>query len=237
MKATRRHDLMENELAKDIGKLTLFMKKYSGAVMGGLVAVVLVVLVITYVIGQSSRARQLQWQQYSQLSEQARLQSTDRTGETVDAAEQTRRDLQKLAKTASEPDLAAWAYLRAGQAAYAQVRLRLPELDETSRQALIEEARADFQIVTTKHTKNVNALAEATLGLGLLAETAGDYEKARELYNQAKNLGAKGAKLAAFQAGLNLQRLKEPAALKGFAQGTPPQPAPLEIPSPQAVTQ
>ena len=207
MKASRRHDLKENVLAKDLGKAGHFVRKYRRLVLGGLLGVIVVVVVVLYASSSRSTSRQMEWRHYW-------ASSGDNGGPA-------RQQLWDLAEGTSQRGLAAWTYLRIGQAAYSQLCRQLYDLPAAEREQLTKEARDAYDLVLSGYGDFVATTAEAHLGLGRLAETVRDFPAARAAYERASDLSSKGAALSAVQAEWQLARLNDLRVVVNFPASAP----------------
>lgn len=227
MKAKRRHDLKENELAKDLDKAKVFFELHWKWLVGGLVAIVAIIGLIFLIVDRTKTNRQLEWQRLHSLV----MAAQDDPGEKI------REDLRGLAAQTGQDDLAAWAYLQAGKTAYAELMYRYAQLDPQAREKLAAEAGQAFEKVISSYSKNVAATGGAHLGLGLLAETQGKMNDAKDQYEKAIALGASGARVSADQATVRLKALPGLSSPIALAPGEPPSPAGAAATAPSAGSQ
>lgn len=227
MKAKRRHDLKENELAKDLDKAKVFFELHWKWLVGGLVAVVAIIGLIFLIVDRTKTNRQEEWQRFHALVMAAQ----------VEPSEKIREDLRGLAAQTGQDDLAAWAYLQAGKTAYAELMYKYVQLDPQAREKLAAETTQAYEKVISSYSSNVAATGAAHLGLGLLAETQGQMDKAKDQYNKAIVLGARGARVSADQATVRLKGLRELSSPIALAPGEPPAPAGAAETAPSAGSQ
>lgn len=228
MKATRRHDLKENELARDLGKAGEFLRGHFRAVVGVIVAVILVLAGVLYARNRVKLNRQEEWRNFYVLS----AGGADPAG--------ARDKLRRLAETTAQEALAVWGHLRVGQSAYGELCARADQDDPAEADRLARQARGAFELVISDYGSYRQAVALAHLGLGRLAETQGDLEAAREAYTRAAEQTGGSATLAALQAN---ERLLKLGSLGGSVRFSPT--APVEAaddagtlaPATQPVTQ
>lgn len=214
MKSERRHELMENELAKDLDKASEFVKAYWQWLVGGLAGLVAVIAIVVFSLNHATVSRQRQWADYTALS-------------AAGGSQAVRQELASLADRAGSDALEAWTTLRLGQAAYEELVLNWHELDENARQQLRRQASEAYQAVLASHADNVLAVATARVGLGVLAETMGEYDLAAEEYGKAAEMPQAEARPMALVANRNLDQLRalrEPVTLAD--KPTEPEPTP-----------
>jgi len=219
LKATRRHDLKENELARDLGRAGEFIRRYLQWLVGGLVAIVVIIAIIFYASHRRQADRQEHWQRFAALSAIAETPRSDIAG------------LRLLAEQTPQKALAAWAYVKLGESIYSELRQRHCELDEQARQILKDEAREAFTTVLSQYGVYSEAVGQANLGLARLAENDGQFDAAREAYQQVLDSGSRAGLLALQQAGAKLQQLKNTPRHVEFAASAPAESAPEQVPA------
>ncbi len=177
MKAQRRHELQENVLAHELGKIKAFFNRYGNWIMGLTVAVLVVVLVVWHY--QSRGA--------AELAEQSALYETlKRDVYAPDKEASVLEGLIGLAENARDPLLSASASMFAAD--FCAERYVTDRRRSDSRQAdqYREKAKKYYNLVIQKHSDRKNFVAKAHLGLGMLAESASDWATAKSEYELVK---------------------------------------------------
>ncbi len=202
MKSERRHELRENELAKDLGIAGEFVKNHLRGLITGLIVFVAALFLGFALVGQWRESRQNEWVDFYVLSFSTQ----------IDPAE-SRQNLHGLAEGTSQETLAAWANVRIGDLAYVEITNKRPDLSDEQLAKLRQEGASAYQTVIDRYGVQARAVAKAYLGLGRLAETFDDFKVARDAYKAAADREVAGARLAAGEA---LARMN--------AMGTAPEP-------------
>ncbi len=222
MKAERRHELQENELAKDLGKAEVYVREHFKTVLMGIALLVLVIALILVIIHNRRTARSIELQNFYGYS--------DRPAGDAEA----RLALRTLAGETGDDELAAWAWTQAGMMAYEDLVARYGELSSEQREQLAAEAAQALQAGLAEAGDLPSAAARAQLGLGLLAEMRGELDAAEGHYRSAIALSA-SAPVSAGRASERLDRLSqlaEPLNLPTTAPAAPEAPeAPAEMPA------
>jgi len=221
LKAQRRHELKESELAKDLGKAGRFIKDNLRSLTMSLVILIAVILLVVVLINRHIESRQAEWRDFY-----------IRTAVPQMGSAQTRAELQSLAEQTSQDDLAAWIYVRIGDLATVEWSGRQYELSSAQSAALQREAKTAFETVITRYGDHVRAVAKAHLGLGRLAESTGDIEGARAAYQVAADLQSQGAGLVAAEALRRQAQLDTLPAEAPMAQRPAPETQPTTQPTP-----
>lgn len=224
MKSERRHDLEENELAKDLGKSVEFLKKHLNKILAGAIIVVLAVWLVYYAVSSRRINRQNEWVSFYQSLRATSL-------EELHAAPQ---QLLELSEDTGQEDLAAWAALAAGNMAY-QGAMIDPNAAPEARREMFDQSRRAYQRVVDEFGDHVHQVGHAHVGLGLVAEAEGDMTAARSQYEQAMAMASVGANAAVSRARIRLAELDDlqPARL---APGLPPEAQAATLPAGPVVT-
>lgn len=209
MKSERRHELEENELAKSLGESVGFLKKHLNQILAGLIVLVLVIWIISYTVRGRSSAAQAEWTQYQQLL-------APQSQEALVAAP---GNLMALADETKHESLGAWASLAAGDIAY-QAYIQMPLQGQDIRDSMKSQAAQGYQKVVSEYPEQVEQVALAHIGLGMLAEAEADMTRAQQHYEQAIALGARGASGVVARATDRLEALQsrpEPSLAEGLS--------------------
>lgn len=181
MDAEHRHELKSNELADWIARIPAYIKEHPNQAIG--VALILIAL-ITWPIFSNMRKQSAGREQSEILSlidmtEQARM-SVLSGQETADSLTALAQSLQDAAARTKNPNLAALALIKRGNALRADLHLSDEVTDEMI-SARVSDARTAYEKALNE-AKLPALKGLAQLGLGLCAEETGEYEKAREIY-------------------------------------------------------
>jgi hypothetical protein len=224
MKAKRRHELQENVLAIELGKIAEFLKKRGNHLATGALVIALVLLGIVYISKRtSSKAAQLQARWDRALS-----------GEVKD--EQRTQLLTELAEQTDHERIAALASVELGDE-YARRRLAAKQPSERS--ALLERASAWYMRVLANFPQQELAIAKARYGIAKLAETERNFERAAEEYRRIRGLSGMTGHPVAQLAEIGLRRLKmlqEPVRMATTAPATQPSSQPTSRPATRPAT-
>jgi len=186
MDAEHRHELKTNELADFLGHLPDFIRKYSNQIIG-----VILILIALVVIPLYTRMRK----QAALAEEAAVITKIQMARESLNAAamgaEDTNPaaalttasdDLNQAAQTTDHADLAALALLEESELLRAKLHVQSDVTPDTISEILSKARTACEQAFEKAQSPTLKGLAE--LGLGLCAEEAGEYDKAREIYTK-----------------------------------------------------
>lgn len=170
MKTARRHELRENELAQQLGSLPDRLREHGLTI--GLVAAVVVVAVVGFSMYSSSRAEAISetWRTINQGPSDAKTPE-DRMARYREIADQN------ISPTATALALKA----AADQAVAAMDDARLKG-DAATAKRYRDQAGPLYQQIVQQHDSVLAIGGAARLGLAYLAEDAGDYGAAQQMY-------------------------------------------------------
>ncbi len=230
MKATRRHDLQENELAKTLGDAVAYLRQNANWIVGGVVAVVVVALLVWYGFNQRTVTRQKQWQRYFALSNGVQYQGRQTGAEAQSIPTRLRQDLLELAGETSQQNLAAWANVQIGYSGFEELTRRRTDLDAAAVDVLAGETRSGYERVIANYPAQTPAVGEAHLGLGKLLESLRNFDGARSEYQAVLAMEGKVEPLTISQAHSRLGELgkwSEPVVFPASAPAQELRPTPL----------
>ena len=170
MKAQRRHDLKQNVLDAELGKLVGFFRRRGTQLLWGVVGAVLIGAIAWYAYSQHVRKVAAIQTQHDDL---VLLQDNPANDEQVI------KGLGELADQVKVRWIAADACVRLGDL-YARQALASASPADTVE--LIGKSSDWYRKPLADHPDNAMAVAKAHLGLGLLAETQGAFAEARKEY-------------------------------------------------------
>jgi len=195
MKAQRRHELKENVLAHELTKLREIFAKYGNWIVGALAAAAIVLLVARYYVGRGEA-------QY--MSEKARFERLV-GGELKD--DERLEGLEDMAHNATDEVLGASSAIWAGSFC-ADRFLKALQVSPAEAARHRKKAEEFYRIVLSKYPGRKLFAAKAQLGLGVMAENAGDRTAAMERYRQVAPL-VHGRHPVAVEAMRRLNRLRQ----------------------------
>jgi hypothetical protein len=194
MKSKRRHELQENVLAQEIGKIGEFLKVHGNHLATA--ALIVAILILGYVLlSRRADTKKLHLQQEWARALTSNLKPDERVNALTAMAEQT-----------DNPRIAALSGVELG---YEYSKRLLTAKDNSERSALAEKASQWYQLTIQKFPKEELAVAKAHYGLGKLKEAAGQFPQAGEEYRLARTASDLAFQPVVQLAEASLARLKE----------------------------
>ena len=229
MDAEHRHELKTNELAEWMVSFPQFVKENSNRIIGFTLIILGLIswFVFSHIKSQSQVRDQSEAISMIDLAEQARMQyaNPDQSGAPAEPLTVAAQSLQEQADKTDNPNLAALALIKKGNVLRADIQLADDMTDDTISSHL-SDARTAYETAFQK--AKIPALKGlAQVGLGLCAEEAGDYDKAREIYETIVTDDSYQATAAIMEAKRRLDSLDDNSIKVTFA-AAPEAPAPLE---------
>ena len=190
MKSEHRHELKTNELAQWIANFPQWAKKNMRTII--YVAVLAVVVVGLYgwkIYQKDVIAAREQVQLTRLLSEltqkkqqviQAHAQGQDYSFVLIQVA----NDLDEFAQTAKNQQAASLALIKKAEAMRTELHYRLIPADKENAAEQINRAKSDYSKAIEKAGANPSLKAAATYGLGLCEEELGNFDQAKQIYQQ-----------------------------------------------------
>ena len=222
MKSKRRHELQENVLAQELGKIGEFLKVHGNHLATA--ALIVAIVILGYVLlSRRAETKKLHLQQEWARALSGNLKPDERISALTAMAEQS--DNSRIAALASV------------ELGYDYAKRLVTAKDNSERSALAEKASQWYQLTIQKFPKEALALAKAHYGLGKLKEAAGQFQQAGEEYRLARISPELAYQPVGQLAEGSLQRLKELEGAKVRMATTLPasQPAsPAKAPATQA---
>lgn len=225
MDSEHRHELKSNELADILTHLPEYCKKNINMIIG--IALIVIGLITWPIFNKMGQQKTIDEQSQVSDSIQQLGQSigkamqedaTDADLETVLLNAQTLMD--DTAKT-DNPNLAAMAYIKAGQAYRTYLHLGKKTLDAAAIEEKLQKAEEAYNKAFDKaQVPTIKAMAK--LGLGLCAEERGQTAQAAEIYKAIVDDENYAATAIPVQAQIRLDELDDNAETFTFA------PAPVE---------
>jgi hypothetical protein len=209
MKAERRHELKENELARQAARVVKVMqmpdlrRKYLGRAVLALVAVLVVVAVILHRINASHEAAVVAGDYLARARRvvQFDLPNAALSSATLDdafynrlgaLAEQAQSDTEKVVTISGDPKLLAQAALLRGDLAFALANVPAPSPTtaatkpvtglKTKAEDYLAQATAAYQEVVDKYSDQALNVVSAQFGLAAVAQNKRDWTAAQAQY-------------------------------------------------------
>ena len=217
MKSKRRHDLKQNVLDAELGKLVSFFKRRGTYILWGVVGAALIVALVWYVRGQRRQRGDEVQSSYDRLV----MLYHDPTAEAEVLA-----GLQELASQDRIKRIAADACVRIGSI---YVRQALASGLDSERAELFSRAEDQYRRAIESFPDESLAVAKAHYGLAKLAESRRDFQAATSSYQAVLRMPeVRGYPVAALaEAGLRgLKDLEAPVQLATTLPSTQPASAP-----------
>ncbi|MBN2376413.1 MAG: hypothetical protein JXD22_08430 [Sedimentisphaerales bacterium] len=220
MKAQERHRLKTNELDMKLTELLEYVsgpgKKY---LVGGII-VLLALIAGSLMFSNFKSARQNQsWLLQSYLQgrqiawnnavQQARLGPAG-AAEQIDSpytTEELAESLEKLSSQAKGTAVGMTALLQSAETLRSRLYMEPKDISETQKQEICTSAEQLYNQVLSQYSTHPLAVGAAQLGLAIVAEDRGDWEKARRLYQKIADDADGKLAFTAFPAQAN-RRLK-----------------------------
>ena len=222
MDAKERHELKSNELADWLSDMPDFLRQHSGKILG--IALIVAGLISWPILSRMRRSAELsdQIQTTSLLDTLDRgkyraLQSSQQDTTEISAFLVTANSLQDQAKELKNPDLAALALIKRGQALRADLYYQKRILPAEMVRSQIAQAQQAYQQAADK-AKSAPIMAIAQFGLGLCAEELGQVEQASTIYSRIVESEEFAGTPVQVQARRRIQEMKDNTAEYVFVE-------------------
>jgi hypothetical protein len=229
MKSRRRHELQENVLAAEIGKVAEFLRTKRGShVATGVLVAALVLfgcVIISRFMSTRSSARHEDLQRRWDLALSGQLKPDERISTLIDLADQD--DNERIAALAGV------------ELGYHYALQSLASRQASERAALAEKAGQWYLQTIEKFPKQQLAVAKAHYGIGKLRESVRQFKTAAESYRKAKSfadLAGQPVTRLAEAALQGLKALEAPVRMASTAPATQPASAPATQPASRPAT-
>lgn len=216
MKAQRRHDLRENLLALEIGKVADFLKKNGSYIATGVLVIAVVIFAIVMLRGRAEAkeaAVRAQWDRVQQAKFSPEFDRSQLTKELTDLTEQT-----------TDKRLAALAAVELGD----EFSRRILASSDVDRSELAKKAEYWYRWAISSFPKEYMAVAKAHFGLAMLQETAGQFDQAASELQAVTKLTQLQGYPVSLLARIEMQRLadlKQPVRMATTLPSTTTQPS------------
>jgi len=219
MKSTRRHELQENVLAIEIGRIAEFLKKRGNYLATGLLVVALIVFGFVF-LGRRAQSKRLDLQHQWDVALTGSLKPEEKTSRLTALAEQ--RDNERIAALANV------------ELGYEMASRALASNNAAERRELLNQAARWYQLAIGEFPKQDLAVAKAHFGMAKLRETVGDFKAAAAEYqkvNEITSVSGYPVHQLAELALLQLKTLQSPVRMVTTAPATQPTTAPAVGPT------
>jgi len=234
MKSEHRHELKTNELAEWLTNLPAWAKANLRMIIYFLVILVLALGAWFWKTYQEQVVEVNQKLQLTALMNEITQNSFGVAQQQLEGADisyillQSADRLQDYARNASEPDMAALAYIKYAQAVRAELLYRMGTADDQTVNVQIAKAKSAYEDAIKNSSDNPTHRAMATFGLGLCEEETGNFSKAREIYQQVAQDPQFAATPAANAARFRLKIMDSYKEMVTFKEPPPPAEAQFE---------
>lgn len=215
MKSEHRHELKTNELAEWLGHFPEWLKENSKSI----IAIAAVVIVVVGFLG---------WRRYDKNVVQVResneftallnsasaekLQVARRQSQGTDSSHYLiplATNLRSFAENTNKKNMSALALIKEAETLRAELHYRLGAISEQDLTAQIDRIKASYNQALSKASSNPQLSATAKFGLGLCAEELGDFDQARQIYQEiVSNTDFEGT-VSVVQANLRLKYMSD----------------------------
>ena len=233
MKSEHRHELKTNELAEWIAHLPQWTRKNQKMII--YVSVVTILVIASYI-----------WHRYqkdivavrrtSQLTSlvtqipQGKLRILEAQARGLDIAYmliQNADELNNTAEQIKDNQMSALALIKRAEALRTELHYRLGTVSEQDIISQIALARESYNKAIAKAPANPSLMAMAKFGLGLCEEEVGNFEQAKQIYNEVATNADFAGTVATVQAKRRLEKADDYRQKVTFKPA--PKPAPMEI--------
>jgi len=223
MKSNRRHELRENVLAHELVNIKEFFSRYGNWILTSVTVVALVLVVWMYYRGRVERRFSSEKTDLVKYTRQPGLTEDERLDGLIG-----------LAETAKDTLVGSRAAVRAGDFCSQKYLDAIRRSDSLQTQQWREKAERYYRLAIDKYPNRKPLAAKAYLGLGILAESAGDAAAAEANYDQVGRLVHAGfpAAIEARRRSRLLQGWLEPVRFATTTQSTQPASSPSTAPRP-----
>ncbi len=243
MRAEERHKLKTNELAESLSELPDYLRQHGNKILTGVIIVLVVVLGFFWWRNAQASAREENIARLNDLLAQKMLlqrltvqqaqmeKSNDEQSLPYNAADLS-GGFKAVAEKAAGSPMALIAMKEQAEALRSQLLYSSQPITDEQRKTLCTQAEGIYEQMKNGFPNSSQALGIANLGLALLAEEQGNWDKAREIYQQMVTDGQTrlAGTMYPVQAQLRLKRIDEISQpiefpLPSIAPAVPTEPA------------
>ncbi len=233
MKSEHRHELKTNELSEWIAHLPQWTRENQRMII---YASVVTILVIASYIWHRYQKDIVAVRRTSQLTSlvtqipQGKLRILEAQARGLDIAYmliQNADELNNTAEQIKDNQMSALALVKRAEALRTELHYRLGTVSEQDIISQIALARESYNKAIAKAPANPSLMAMAKFGLGLCEEEVGNFEQAKQIYNEVATNADFAGTVAAVQAERRLEKADDYRQKVTFRPA--PKPAPMEI--------
>lgn len=222
MRAEERHKLKTNELAESLSELPDYLRQHGNKILTGVIIILVLVLGFFWWRNAQASAREENIARLNDLLAQKMLlqglsvqqaqveKKGDEQNLPYDAANLV-SGFKAVAEKAAESPMALIAMKEQAEALRSQLLYSSQPITDEQRKTLCTQAEGIYEQMKNGFPNSSQALGIANLGLALLAEEQGNWDKAREIYQQMVADGETrlAGTMYPVQAQLRLKRIDE----------------------------
>ena len=171
MKARRRHELQQNVLSAELGKLAAFFRKYGTYVVWGAAIAAFVLLVTTYSMSKSRQRHRSIHARYNRATTDQTIKLDDRL-----------KDLEALSEQDTDSDIAALACVAVGDHSAARLATARALTTAADRKRYRDQAETYYRKAIARFADRPKVVGRARLGLARMAEGRRDFDAAEAEY-------------------------------------------------------
>jgi len=190
MKSEHRHELKANELAEWLANLPEWLKENSKS----LIAMAAIIIAVLGFYGWRRYDKNVvqvrQSDEFTSLLNSAsseKMQVAARQSQGTDSSHYLiplAANLKSFAENTSKKNMAALALIKEAETLRAELHYRLAAVSKQDFTEQINRAKASYTLAVSKASSNPQLMAAAKFGLGLCAEELGDFDQARQIYQE-----------------------------------------------------
>ena len=199
MKSEHRHELKTNELAEWLANFPEWLKENSKS----LIAMAAIIIAVLGFYGWRQYDRNVvqvrQSDEFTSLLNSAsseKMQVAARQSQGVDSSHYLiplAANLKSFAENTNKKNMAALALIKEAEILRAELHYRLAAVSKQDIAEQINRAKASYTEAVSKASSSPQLMAAAKLGLGLCAEELGNFDEARQIYQEiASNASFEG---------------------------------------------
>lgn len=190
MKSEHRHELKTNELAEWLSNFPEWLKENSKTIIAMAAIIIVVVGFYGWRRYDKNVVQVRERNEFSGLLDETtslkmqvaarQAQGTDESHYLIPLA----ANLGSFAENTDKKNMAALALIKEAETLRAELHYRLGAVSEEDFKEQINRAKASYNQALSKASSNPKLTAAAKFGLGLCAEELGDFDQARQIYQE-----------------------------------------------------
>ena len=190
MKSEHRHELKTNELAEWLGNLPEWLKENAKSIIA--IAAIIIVVVGFYAWRRYDK-NVVQVRQRNEFTNLLNSASTEKTQVAYMQQQGTdsshyllpmANNLKSFAESTNKKNMAALALIKEAEILRSELHYRLTAINKEDLTQQIDRAKASYNQALSKAPSSPQLASAAKFGLGLCAEGLGDFDQARQIYQE-----------------------------------------------------